>query len=225
MLAWALSVGVEVGAAEAAPGTRTEDWTPIGTDHVVLILDGGDDEGPSLAASLAAAAQAAPPPTPRPLAFEYSEGYRVRRKIHKYASFATLPLFVAQFAVGEKLYDQGPNADDGLRSTHTALGVGIGALFTVNTVTASPNSNTLRRVDGVLEDVPCYLNVNGCPSGSEFSFGPGEEVTWNPAFTTDVPFRCGIPRCIATSTATAGSAAPTARIASAGSHARRARSE
>jgi hypothetical protein len=159
MLAWALSVGVEVGAAEAAPGTRTEDWTPIGTDHVVLILDGGDDEGPSLAASLAAAAQAAPPPTPRPLAFEYSEGYRVRRKIHKYASFATLPLFVAQFAVGEKLYDQGPNADDGLRSTHTALGVGIGALFTVNTVTGvwnwsegrkDPSHGKRRTLHGIL---------------------------------------------------------------------------
>jgi hypothetical protein len=91
------------------------------------------------------------------VAFEYSDGYRTRLKIHKYASFATLPLFVAQFAVGQKLYDG--NASDGTRSLHTALAVSTGALFGVNTVTGvwnlsegrkDPNHRTKRMVHGIL---------------------------------------------------------------------------
>jgi hypothetical protein len=137
--------------ASATAGTPGEDLVvPEGG----LVIDGGDlemaraDDGscldpsleegaaPSLSASpLAAAATAAPQATParRPVAFEYSDGYRTRLKIHKYASFATLPLIVAQFAVGQKLYDG--NASDGTRSLHTALAASTGVLFGVNTVT------------------------------------------------------------------------------------------
>jgi hypothetical protein len=68
--------------------------------------------------------------------------------------------------------------------------------FTVNTTTPNPNANTLRRVDGVLEDVPCYLDQNGCPTGSKFSFDSNGELTWDPAFTVDVPFRCTIPNSV-----------------------------
>lgn len=129
-----------------------------------FVLDGGDVEAapaaePSLTASARAAAalgfQTAP--APRPMAFEYSDGYRTRLKIHKYASFATLPLFVAQFAVGQKLYDG--NASDSTRSAHTALAVSTAALFGVNTVTGvwnlyegrkDPNKSTKRKVHGIL---------------------------------------------------------------------------
>lgn len=104
------------------------------------------DVGPTgLAARAAEAAQSVAAPSARPLAFEYSEGYRVRRKIHRYASFATLPLFAAQFAVGQKLYDQRDNASDGLRSAHGALAAGTGALFAVNTVTGVWNMSEGRR--------------------------------------------------------------------------------
>ena len=76
----------------------------------------------------------AQPASPRPtVAAEYSDAYVKRRKIHLYASFATAPLFVAQYIVGQKLYDDG--GSDGQRGAHSALGVGIGALFGVNTVT------------------------------------------------------------------------------------------
>lgn len=129
-----------------------------------FVLDGGDVEAaaaaePSLAASASAAValgfQTAP--APRPMAFEYSDGYRTRLKVHKYASFATLPLFVAQFAVGQKLYDG--NASDSTRSAHTALAVSTGALFGVNSVTGvwnlyegrkDPNKSTKRKVHGIL---------------------------------------------------------------------------
>jgi hypothetical protein len=109
----------------------------------------------SLAEAAASAAQRAP--TARPLAIEYSDGYRTRLKIHKYASFATLPLFVAQFAVGQKLYDG--NGSDGLRSAHGALVGGTALLFGVNTVTGvwnlregrkDPNHRTKRVLHGLL---------------------------------------------------------------------------
>ena len=91
------------------------------------------------------------------MAFEYSDGYRTRLKIHKYASYATLPLFVAQFAVGQKLYDG--NASDSTRSVHGALAAGTAVLFGVNTVTGvwnlsegrkDPNHRTKRMVHGIL---------------------------------------------------------------------------
>jgi hypothetical protein len=96
-------------------------------------------------------------PAPRPKAFEYSDGYYTRLKIHKYASFAMLPLFVAQYAVGQKLYNG--NASDGTRSLHSGLAAGTAVLFGVNTVTGvwnlregrkDPNHRTKRMVHGVL---------------------------------------------------------------------------
>jgi hypothetical protein len=126
------------GAAALTP-TEPEFVVPAGS----FVLDGGDVESASLA--------------PRPMAFEYSDGYRTRLKIHKYASIATLPLFAAQFAVGQKLYDG--NASDGTRSAHGALAASTAALFGVNTVTGvwnlyegrkDPNKSTKRKVHGIL---------------------------------------------------------------------------
>lgn len=54
-----------------------------------------------------------------------------------------------------------------------------------------------RRVEGTIE-VPCYLNQNGCPSGAEFSHDGSGSITWNPAFTRDVPFTCEIPKTVLT---------------------------
>jgi len=148
-----------------------------------FVLDGGDMEAaalaegscldpslaehpspfPSAEPSLMASASASPARdpqaalTPRPMAFEYSDAYRTRLKIHKYASFATAPLFIAQFAVGQKLYDG--NASDGTRSAHSALAVSTAALFGVNTVTGvwnlyegrkDPNKSRKRKLHGIL---------------------------------------------------------------------------
>ena len=70
-----------------------------------------------------------PAPT---LAFEYSEGYQQRLKIHKLASWATLPLFGAEAVIGSSLYS---NPTQGKRDAHLVIGGAIGALFAVNTVT------------------------------------------------------------------------------------------
>jgi len=161
-------------------------WAASPTDLVVpeggLVLDGGDLEAsaaqasrPDLRASgiptmspLAAGAVAAlydsqatsgaqASPARRPVAFEYSEGYQKRLKIHKYASFATLPLFVAQFAVGQKLYNG--NGSDGTRTAHGILAGSTAVLFGLNTVTGvwnlsegrkDPSHHTKRMVHGIL---------------------------------------------------------------------------
>jgi hypothetical protein len=88
-------------------------------------------------------------------AFEYSDGYRTRAKIHKIASFATLPLFAAEVYLGQSLYD----GDQGKKSAHVAVGASIGVLFGINTVTGAwnlwearkdPNGRTKRWVHGLL---------------------------------------------------------------------------
>lgn len=92
----------------------------------------------------------------RQLAFEYSDGYRLRAKIHRYASLATLPLFGAEAIVGQSLYK---NPSDGKKSLHLAIATGMGTLFAVNSVTGvwnlvearkDPHGRTRRWVHGIL---------------------------------------------------------------------------
>ena len=71
-------------------------------------------------------------------AVEHSDAYQTRARIHKYASFATLPLFAAELALGQSLYNASGN-DDARRSAHAAVGAGIITLFGVNTVTGAWN--------------------------------------------------------------------------------------
>ena len=66
-------------------------------------------------------------------AVEHSEWYYRRLTIHKVASYATIPLFVGEYLVGDKLYKgEGTSTT---RSLHGALAGGIGVLFGVNTIT------------------------------------------------------------------------------------------
>jgi hypothetical protein len=92
-------------------------------------------------------------------AIEHSEAYQMRKKIHKYASFATLPLFAAELALGQALYNTPANLG-GKRAAHGIVGAGILGLFAVNTVTGAwnmfgedrkdPGDRTLRLVHGLL---------------------------------------------------------------------------
>ena len=139
---------IALGAVLAAAPARGETGAfavPAGG----LVLDGGDAEvapadpfldaaptaapaGP-VAASVAALDAQPAPAARRPVAFEYSDGYYTRLKIHKWASFATLPLFATQVVLGQKLYNG--TGSDATRSAHTAVAAGTGVLFGVNTVT------------------------------------------------------------------------------------------
>jgi len=167
-----------VAGSLALPTRAVAETSALVVPEGGLVLDGGDFEAapesgvagideagapgvPSaapLAASLAALdAQPAPAPAPRPIAFEYSDGYYTRLKIHKWASFATLPLFATQVVLGQKLYNG--TASDGTRSAHSAVAVGTGVLFGVNTVTGvwnlaegrkDPNRKTRVKVHSIL---------------------------------------------------------------------------
>lgn len=75
-------------------------------------------------------------PAPRVAAFEYSDAYKTRAKIHKYASFATLPLFAAEFALGQSLYN---TPTDSKKSAHIIIGSGIIGLYGVQGVTGLMN--------------------------------------------------------------------------------------
>jgi hypothetical protein len=95
-------------------------------------------------------------PAPRVAAFEYSDAYKTRAKIHKYASFATLPLFAAEFALGQSLYN---TPSDSKKSAHIAIGTGIIGLYGVQGVTGvmnlleakkDPNGKKRRLTHGIL---------------------------------------------------------------------------
>lgn len=101
----------------------------------------------------------APPQTPvqaPPPAIEYSDAYQTRAKIHKVGSFAMLPLAGAEWYLGQSIYNT-PN--DGKKSAHIAVGIGISTLFAVNTVTGvwnlvearhDPNGRTKRWIHAIL---------------------------------------------------------------------------
>ena len=96
--------------------------------------------------------------TARPQAIEYSEGYETRAKIHKYASFATLPLIGTEIILGQNLYNDPQSRTSSMRGAHIAVGTAITGLFAVNTVTGvwnlvegwkDPHHKTLRLVHGI----------------------------------------------------------------------------
>src|SRR6476646_9509646 len=95
----------------------------------------------------------------RPHAIEYSHGYEVRRKIHVYASFATLPLFATEIYLGEKLYSGNYDPFGSTRGAHQFVASSIAVLFGVNTVTGiwnlkegwkNPEHRSLRLAHGLL---------------------------------------------------------------------------
>lgn len=96
--------------------------------------------------------------------FEYSDAYAVRLKIHKIASFATVPLFALQYLAGNQLMDGNEGFGDdegegGLAEYHGALAGAIAGLFGVNTITGGwnlwearkdPEARTWRTIHGLL---------------------------------------------------------------------------
>lgn len=79
----------------------------------------------------------APPPADtvrrRPKAVEVSDAYALRLQIHRYASYTMIPLFVVQTVAGNQLITSNPPS--WAKPVHSAGAAGLGALFTVNTVT------------------------------------------------------------------------------------------
>lgn len=137
----------------SSPACRqVTDWFGEGRDQEAI---GTSDSSKTttIAGQASSAAQ-----TARPVAVEYSHAYEVRRKIHYYASFATIPLFVTQYILGDKLFDD-ENGGGSTKSAHSAAAVGIEALFGINTVTGvwnmwearkDPNGRAKRLTHGLM---------------------------------------------------------------------------
>ena len=88
-------------------------------------------------------------------AFEYSEDYQLRAKIHKIGSFAMLPLAAIEYKLGQSVYD----GNTGNKDMHILTGTAISGLFAVNTVTgvwnlwegrSDPNGRTKRWAHALL---------------------------------------------------------------------------
>ena len=77
--------------------------------------------------------------TGRPRAIEYGDGYAIRLKIHQIGSYLELPLFVSEYFLGEKLLSDARNnintRGSSVRGAHSAVALGLGAVFTANTIT------------------------------------------------------------------------------------------
>jgi hypothetical protein len=128
------------------------------------------------ATSTASAAQ-------QPVAFEYSDAYRVRARLHRIASFATLPLFATELVLGQSLYN---DPTEGKKSAHLAVATGMGVLFGVNSVTGvwnlvearrDPNGRGRRWLHGVLmlaADAGFFATAALAPSDDEEEGRVGE---------------------------------------------------
>lgn len=73
----------------------------------------------------------------RPKPIEYSDAYATRLTIHRIGSYTMLPLFAGEYALGQRLMNG--NYASWVRPAHGAVALGLGALFTVNTVTGAWN--------------------------------------------------------------------------------------
>jgi len=130
----------------------SEPANPI--QHPRLTWGDSDMSVASLPTESDAQAQA---PRHRPVAVQYSSAYAVRAKIHKWGSYATLPLFGAQAVLGMQL-DEGTTSE-AVRATHAGIATAMVGLFGVNSVTGlwnlwegrkDPNGRTKRVTHGIL---------------------------------------------------------------------------
>ena len=87
--------------------------------------------------------------TPRRRAVMLSDWYGRRLTLHRYGSYAMLPLFAGQYLLGQRLLSQKDGVFDGtrrvpidanVRSTHRTVALGVATLFTVNTTTGLWNA-------------------------------------------------------------------------------------
>jgi hypothetical protein len=88
-----------------------------------------------------------PPPSPaaedtlrkRRKVVELSDWYSRRLTIHRYVAYSTVPVFAAQWAAGQQLYNQSRQAPTWAKTTHRVGATYLAGAFTVNTVTGAWN--------------------------------------------------------------------------------------
>lgn len=129
-----------------------------------------------------AATQEQAAPAKRPVAYDYSDAYMTRAKIHRYASWATLPIFVANYYAGDQLYDG--DFTEGQKSFHSSMVNASIVLFGLNSVTGvwnlwegrkDPNHRTRRMVHGIMMLAADVGFVATGATAPDFEEGKGED--------------------------------------------------
>lgn len=126
---------------------------------LVMIAPGAAKAQRASEAAIGASAEPVTPDStrPRPKAIEYSDAYGTRLRIHRIASYAMLPLFATEYVLGDRLMQI--NHADWIKPAHLVVAGGLGALFTLNTVTGvwnlaesrhDPSGRTLRWIHSAL---------------------------------------------------------------------------
>jgi hypothetical protein len=127
-----------IGAASAAPFDNNNALLAPITHHDPWRVDwlaSGTPVPRALPLRPAVARAFAQQPDNQPVhaaAITHSDAYLMRAKIHRLASWATLPLFASELALGAAIY----NGDRGWKKgAHGVVGTGIVGLFGLNTAT------------------------------------------------------------------------------------------
>jgi hypothetical protein len=100
-----------------------------------------------------AATRAASPADAQPRAVEYSDWYGRRLTVHRWASYTMLPLFAAQYVLGDRILDQktdayrgiGNGVDPDTKRLHQITAGAVGGVFALNTVTGVWNLYDARK--------------------------------------------------------------------------------
>lgn len=126
--------------------------------HIVVCMSALFLAAPGARAQSADAGDTGAAQPARPQAIEYSDAYYTRAKIHKIASWATLPLLGTEAVLGQSVYN-GPPGHQGARGAHIAVGTGITAFFVAQSATGlwnlvdswkDPNHQKLRRLHSIM---------------------------------------------------------------------------
>ena len=77
---------------------------------------------------------------------DLSDGYYTRLDIHRYASYATLPLFAIEALAGQKLLEEGSGAPLWAEKVHKPAAYLVAGVFAVNTLTGLLNYAEAKQV-------------------------------------------------------------------------------
>lgn len=118
---------LSIGLAGPSPDTLP---APVVDDSVAAVVPVAIPDARTLPAhTMADTAQG------RPKVIELSDWYYRRLTIHRWVALGTIPVFAAQWAAGERLYDDSRDAPAWAKTTHRVGASLLAAGFTANTVT------------------------------------------------------------------------------------------
>ncbi len=127
------SPAVPEGRAGAAPGVAG-----AGSSEAAVSPEASTS---LVAPALAPVPLAADTPVKRTRAVEHSDAYYTRLTIHRIGSYAMLPLFGAEWYLGQRLINTSTSTPPSwVKPTHRAVAYGIYTIFGVNTVTGLWNA-------------------------------------------------------------------------------------